>query len=91
MALAAEAFLMRSCDAPADTVRSASASAMKPTEEGRSWLLWKRAGWGVGGASQVWLTQVLQDGLPFVSDFSAGVSHGFNVNAQTAIPLKKKA
>lgn len=48
MALAAGAFLMRSCDAPADTVRRASASAMKPVEEGRCWLLWKlcRRGWG---------------------------------------------
>lgn len=44
MALAAGAFLMRSCDAPADTVRSDSASAMKPLEEGRSWLLCKHAG-----------------------------------------------
>lgn len=36
------------------------------------------------------LTEVLQDRLPFVSDFSAGVSHSFNVNTQTAIALKKE-
>lgn len=52
MALAAAAFLMRSCDVPADTFRSDSASAIKPTVEGRSWLLWKQA--GGGGTSQVW-------------------------------------
>lgn len=53
MALAAAAFLMRSCDAPADTFRSDSASAIKPTEEGRSWLLWKQA---VGGHLRCGLT-----------------------------------
>lgn len=45
MARDAGAFLMRSCDAPADTFSSDSASAIKPTGEGESWLLWKRA-WG---------------------------------------------
>lgn len=44
IARAAGAFLIRSCDVPADTFRSDSASAIKPGEGDQSWLLWKRAG-----------------------------------------------
>lgn len=39
MARAAGAFRMRSCEAPADTVISDSVSAMKPTREGKSFLV----------------------------------------------------
>lgn len=35
-------------------------------------------------------TQVLQDGFPFVSDFSACISHGFDVDTQATIALQDR-
>lgn len=76
---------MRSCDVPADTVSSDSASAMKPG--GHRGTVGGDPVERLSGRVPV-LTQVLQDRLPFVAHLSPRVPHGLDVHAQTSIALE---
>ncbi|TNN85956.1 hypothetical protein EYF80_003800 [Liparis tanakae] len=82
---------MRSCEAPADTFSRESASAMKPGNKKKTFLVsLDEEGNICPGPPRSSITQVLQDDLPFLSDFSTGVSHGLDVDTQSAIALNKK-